>query len=295
MIIDSHQHFWDITKDDYTWLTPDAGSIYRSFGPDDLLKEMKTSRVDYAITVQAANTHDDTRRMLEQAQANAQIAGVVAWLPLEDPGATAETLEEYFQSSVSSYLKGVRHLMHDEPDEDWIVRPDVMASLELLAERELPLDFIALWPKHIAHIPTLCRAIPDLTIVLDHLGKPNPFRSMPRQWADDLAKIARHDNVFVKYSGLNTPVGLSQPCHFSAQDIHPFLRVAHDAFGPDRILWGSDWPISLTNGSYRNWLEASVAAAEMLGQSARDKIMAGNAVDVYRLNLGGLRAHAPGK
>lgn len=287
MIIDSHQHFWDITKNDYTWLTPDSDKIYRTFGPDDLLYEMKANGVDHAITVQAANTHGDTRRMLEQARANAQIAGVVAWLPLEDPSAAAEALEAHLQSSVSPYLKGIRHLMHEEPDESWIIRPEVMTSLELLAERELPLDFIALWPKHIAHIPTLCRAIPNLTIILDHLGKPNSCRPVAQQWANDLVEIAQYDDVFVKYSGLNTPMGLSKSHHFSAQDILPFLRIAHKSFGENRILWGSDWPISLTNGSYRSWLEISMAAVEMLGQSTRHRIMAGNSIDVYRLNLRG--------
>ena len=184
MIIDSHQHFWDLDRVEYPWLVPEYGPIYRSFHPDELEPQIRAAGVDRTVLVQSANSFADTDAMLAQAAAHDWIGAVVGWVPLEDAPAAAAALDERYARQPR--LRGVRHLNHNEADPDWLVRPDVIAGLRVLAARGLVFEVVAVYPLHLGHVPTLARACPDLRIVIDHLAKPPIASGDLTAWKRDL-------------------------------------------------------------------------------------------------------------
>lgn len=200
-VVDAHQHLWDLERGEYEWLSPEYGPLYRTFTPEELEPQLRRAGVDATVLVQAADTLDDTESMLAVADRFAWVAGVVGWLPLSDPGGRDAALERF---TAHPAFRGVRHLIHEEPDTDWVLQDAVQAGLRALAARGLTFDVVAVLPRHLEHVPVLARAIPDLRIVVDHLAKP-PIKDRGWQpWADLLAAAAEHPNVFAKLSGLNT-------------------------------------------------------------------------------------------
>jgi len=279
VIVDAHHHLWDLSRGiAYPWLTPALGPIHRSFAGDDLAPLLAAEGIDRTVIVQCANSHEDTDYLLEQADAYPFIAGVVGWAPLLEPEACAATLERRCDDA---HFKGVRHLVHDEPDPDWLARPEVTASLKLVASHRLPLDVPAVYPRHLQHVARLARALPDLLLVIDHLAKP-PFRREPlERWAELLRAAAAQPNVVAKLSGLDTAVGAPD---WTAEELRPAFDVALDAFGPHRLLAGSDWPVSVLGGGYARVWEATDALLAPLSESERAAILAGTATRVYRLS-----------
>lgn len=176
MIVDAHQHFWNIETGDYPWLTPDAGVLYRTYAPEDLAPELQAAGVDATILVQAADSYAETDAMLAQADAHPFIAGVVGWVPLTRTEEAAEAIARYGKHRK---FVGVRHLIHEEPDPDWLVRESVLESLGLLAAAGLTFDVVSLLPRHLEHVVTIAERHPELRIVIDHLSKP---RIKDREW-----------------------------------------------------------------------------------------------------------------
>ena len=170
MIVDSHQHFWDLEEVAYPWLVPDYGPIYRTFTPAELEPQLRAAGVERTVLVQSANSFEDTDSMLRHAAAHEWIGAVVGWVPLEDHVAAARVLDDAYLADPK--FKGIRHLNHEEADPDWLVRPSVIDGLKVLEERGLVYEVVAVHPLHLGHVPTLARACPDLTIVVDHLAKP---------------------------------------------------------------------------------------------------------------------------
>ena len=170
MIVDSHQHFWDLERVEYPWLVPEFGPIYRTFSPDELEPQLQAAGVDSTVLVQSANSFEDTDSMLAHAAERPWIGAVVGWVPLEDPSAAARALDERYL--LDPHVRGIRHLNHAESDPDWLVRPAVLEGLRVLQARDLVYEVVAVHPLHLGHVPTLARALPDLTIVVDHLAKP---------------------------------------------------------------------------------------------------------------------------
>lgn len=278
--IDAHQHFWSLGEVEYPWLTASSEfeAILRDFEPADLEPLLRKAGIGYCITVQAANSFADTDAMLARADEHAWIAGVVGWVPLLDPAAASRALERYCRHRA---FRGVRHLVHDEADPDWLLRPPVRDSLALLAERGLVFEIPAVFPRHLVHVPGLASELPELRIVIDHLGKPPIASGSLEPWAGELARAAACPNVYAKVSGLNTVA----PADWTAEDLRPFVDVAVDVFGPDRLMLGSDWPVCLMAGDYgRVWSEL-VAALDDLPAAGRDAVLGGTAVGVYRLEL----------
>jgi L-fuconolactonase len=277
VVIDAHQHFWNLSRNDYPWLTPDAVPIYRSFEPADLEPELVRFGIDRTVLVQAADSAADTAYMLELADRHPWIGAVVAWVPLEEPDRAARDLERL---ATHAKVRGVRHLIHQEADPDWLVRDRVLAGLEAVAAFGLSFDVVAEFPNHLRHVPTVAERIPDLNLVIDHLAKP-PIRSGERStWDQELARAARYPQVTAKVSGLNTA---ADPANWSAADLAPYVAHAVDCFGPDRLMFGSDWPVLLQAGDYgRVWRET---AALLAGLPAADRaaILGGTAARVYRI------------
>ena len=276
--VDAHQHFWSLGEVDYPWLTgSEYGPIRRDFGPQDLEPLLDDAGIARTITVQAANSFADTDAMLARAERHPWIAGVTGWVPLLTPRDAARALERYVNHAA---FCGVRHLVHDEADPDWLLRGAVRDSLGLLAECDVVFEIPAVFPRHLAHVPALADELPGLRIVIDHLGKPPIASGKLEPWAAQLAAAAAYPNVYAKVSGLNTA---ADPERWSADDLRPFVEVALDAFGPDRLMFGSDWPVCLMAGDYRRVWSETLRVLDGAPAEARNAVLGGTATAVYGL------------
>lgn len=277
-VVDAHQHLWDLERGEYEWLSPEYGPLYRTFTPEELEPQLRRAGVDATVLVQAADTLDDTESMLAVADRFAWVAGVVGWLPLSDPGGRDAALERF---TAHPAFRGVRHLIHEEPDPDWVLQDAVQAGLRALAARGLTFDVVAVLPRHLEHVPVLARAIPDLRIVVDHLAKP-PIKDRGWQpWADLLAAAAEHPNVFAKLSGLNTA---ADPERWAAADLQPYIDHAIGCFGADRLMFGGDWPVAILAGDYQKVWEHTNRALGGLSDDERAAVLGGTAVAFYGLH-----------
>jgi L-fuconolactonase len=279
-VIDAHQHLWDPATGGYPWLTPDLGPIHRAYGPGDAEPHLRATGVDRCILVQAADSYADTDSMLAVADHWPRVAAVVGWVPLMRPAEAAEALDRY---RADARFVGVRHLIHDDPDPDWLLRPEVSDGLRLLAERGLSFDVVAVLPRHLEHVPVLAEAHPDLRLFIDHLAKPPIAAGEWEPWAGLLAAAARFPNVAAKISGLDTA---ADPEKYRAADLRRYVDHAFDCFGSDRLLFGTDWPISELAGGYERWWEVVRELLEPLPAGERSAILGGNARRWYRVPTG---------
>jgi L-fuconolactonase len=280
MIVDSHQHFWDLDEVAYPWLVPDYGPIYRTFTPAELEPQLRAAGVERTVLVQAANSFEDTDSMLRHAARHEWIGAVVGWVPLEDHRAAAQALDERYLADPK--FKGIRHLNHEEADPDWLVRPAVIDGLRVLEERGLVYEVVSVHPLHLGHVPTLAQACPGLAIVIDHLAKPPIVRRDYAAWKADLRAAAALPNVHAKISGLNTAADWQS---WTAADLEEPVGFALEVFGPKRLLFGSDWPVAILAGDYaRVWRETN-AVLDRLGVSGpdRDAILGDNAASLYSI------------
>ena len=285
VIVDAHQHFWVYGTYQTSWMEmpPYTGDpafmpIRRSFHPHDLWPELTAVGVHATIAVEAADAPKENDALLTQARTHDWIAGVVGWLPLERPKEAERILEILGRERK---FVGVRHLINVEPDPDWILRKNVIEGLRVLARHGLVFDYVGILPRHLEHVPVLAREIPDLRIVLDHLGKPPIASREFEPWGTLLTRAARAPNVYAKISGLDTGDGE----RLSALDLAPYFDHALEMFKPERLMIGSDWPVAVIRGGYRKvWQEMQTMLARV-SQDERDRIMGGTAIDVYRLPI----------
>ncbi len=278
VIVDSHQHFWDPEKGAYPWLVPEYGPIYRAFSPSELEPQLVAAGIDRTVLVQAANSYADTDSMLAQAAAYDWIGAVVGWVPLEDPAESARVLDETY--TANPWFKGIRHLNHEEADPDWLVRPAVIDGLRVLQDRGLVYEVVAVYPLHLPHVPALAGACPDLAIVIDHLAKPPIASGDYDGWKADLRAAAELPNVHAKVSGLNTAADWGS---WSAADLVEPVGFALEVFGPERLMFGSDWPVAILAGDYaRVWNETNAVLDRLaVGDADRVAILGGNAASLY--------------
>jgi L-fuconolactonase len=286
--IDAHQHVWDRARADYPWLQRDEHApIARAFGFAELAPQLDAAGVDATVLVQASDDPRDTALMLEVAAAERRVVGVVATAPLESPDATAEVLDRYGDDPV---VVGVRTLIHDQPDPRWLVRGPVLESLALLDEAGLVFDVVAVLPEHLECALVVAERLPGLRLVLDHLGHPPlPDGGDPR-WASLLAGLAEHPQVAAKVSGLY-PSG-DPPVAERTERIRPAFEHALERFGPERLLYGGDWPVSVLHGGYRVTWASLAPLLDGLPDGDRRSILGGTAARWYRLDPERLRAAA---
>ena len=275
--IDTHQHFWNLNKVAYSWLSPTFGPIYATFGPRDLQPQLKAAGIDKTVLVQSANSYEDTVSMLTQAEDYDWIGAVIGWVPLLDPDQARKDLERY---SKHPKFRGIRHLIHDEPDPDWVVQPKVFEGLRVLAEFGMIFEVVAVFPNHLKHVPALAERVPGLTLVIDHLAKPPIKDKQMGAWAEQLAAAARYPNVYAKVSGLNTAADWE---NWSAADLKPYIDLAIDQFSANRLMVGSDCPVCILAGDYAKvWAETN-RALEGHSPAERDAILGATAQKVYRM------------
>jgi L-fuconolactonase len=276
MKIDTHQHFWDLSEVAYPWLIPAYGVIYDTFTPAQLAPQVKAAGIDKTVLVQSANSYEDTASMLVHADYNDWIGAVIGWVNLLDPQETESRIQMYKKHPK---FRGIRHLIHTEPDPNWVVQPVVIESLKVLAAHEMIFEVVAVFPNHLVHVPTLAEHIPDLRMVIDHLAKPPIATREMGVWADQFRAASQAPNVYAKVSGLNT----AATPDWTAADLKPYIDYAAQCFGAHRLMFGSDWPVCILQGDYAGVWTATQQA--LMGHSAADvdAILGGTAQQVYRL------------
>ncbi len=278
LVVDAHQHFWDPARAAYPWMTDELVAIRRRFAPEDLRPLLRAAGVDRTILVQTRSSLAETREFLALADEHEFVAGVVGWIDLTAPE-VAGVLADLRGGPGGAKLVGIRHQVHDEPDERWLLRPDVRRGLRAVADAGLAYDLLVRTRELPAALET-AREFADLRFVVDHIAKP-PIRSGAiREWAARLEPAASLPNVHCKLSGMVTEADWSA---WRVEHLVPYVRRVLDWFGAGRCMFGSDWPVCLLAASYAGVLEASRQALEGVAATDRERIFGANAVEFYRL------------
>lgn len=275
--IDAHQHFWNLETGEYPWLTPDAGVLYRTFEPSDLEPRLQAAGIDGTVLVQSASSSADTNAMLRQADCHPWIAAVIGWVPLHQPAEASRLLDELVQHPK---FRGVRHPMHAEPDPDWVQQPEMLDGLRALADRHLVFELITGVPRHLQHVPLLAEKLPNLTLVIDHLGNPPIATGTLEPWASQIAAASLYPNVFAKVSGLMT---IARRADLAPSDLAPYIDHALTSFGADRLMFGSDWPVCLQACDFEGVLAVVRSVLAGHTEDEIDAVLGETAVRVYNL------------
>jgi L-fuconolactonase len=277
-VIDAHHHFWQIDRPfDYRWLdAPDKTPIRRTYLPDDLRPRLAAAGIDRTVLVQTQHDLDENRWALALAEKNDFIAGVVGWVDLASPDCEAQ-LEEFIEHPK---FVGVRHIIQDEPDDDFAIRPAVIRGLKVLERCGVPFDLL-FYVKHLRHAATLARALPDLPMVIDHLAKPRIKDRATDDWLPHFREAASFPNVYCKVSGMVTEADWR---NWTPADLKPYVQTALELFGPDRCMFGSDWPVCELAGSYQQVRDALAEALGPLSESESAAVWGGTAKRFYRLD-----------
>ena len=275
MKIDSHQHFWryDAVRD--AWITDSMAMLRSDFLPEHLAAECAANGMDASIAVQADQSENETMFLLDLAEKNKRIAGVVGWVDLLSPR-VGERLE-YF--SHSSKLRGFRHIAQSEPDDRFLARENFVEGVAQLRAFGFTYD-ILIYPRQLPAAIELVARLPEQRFVVDHLAKPEIKSGKMAPWAAQMKEVAQNKNVFCKLSGLVTEADWK---HWKAGDFKPYLDVVFDAFGAHRLMFGSDWPVCLLAATYRQVKQIVEEYVKGFFQSDKEKIFGGNAARFYGL------------
>ncbi len=274
MRIDSHQHFWDLKKLSYPWMPPPPSVLAKNYLPPDLKPHLEAARFDGCVTVQAAQT-EEAEWMLSLSDQYPFIKGVVAWVDLKDEnvGRRLDQLQKHPR------FKGVRHLIHDEPDNRWALQPGVLRGLKEMERRDIPFDLL-LRPQHLPVVQPLIDQLPKLRMVIDHIAKPLIKDRVMEPWARQMETVSKHPLLYVKVSGMITE---ADPKNWKPSDLSPYVHHVYQLWGPERCMFGSDWPVCLLAGSWKQVLAAFTQAIGPLKQEDRNKVLGETAVKFYGL------------
>jgi L-fuconolactonase len=280
LTIDTHLHSWNLDRVAYPWLVPAFGPIARTFEPAELMPQLEPAGVTRAVFVQAANSYADTEYMFEQAAGHPWIAGVVGWVSLLFPDVAGRAIKRFKRNPL---FRGMRHLIHNEADPMWLLQAEVIEGLKLLADAGLSFDVVATLPEHMECIPVIGEKVPNLRMVIDHLGQPPIASGGLGRWGDDLKAAAENPNVYAKISGLGTTSGNWDG--WTAEDVKPYVEYAIETFGPDRCMVGGDWPVSVLAGGYGKAWAAYRSILASYPAAVQAKVLSGTAIEFYGLQL----------
>jgi L-fuconolactonase len=275
MKIDSHQHFWKYNPLEYGWIDQTMELLQRDFMPSDLETNLTKNNISGTIAVQARQTLGETAWLLELASKNSSIKGVIGWIDL-----CANDLEDQLtELSKNKKLVGIRHVLHDELDDLFMLRNDFKNGIRSLKKYNLAYDLL-IFPKHLKIACDLVSDFPDQRFVIDHLSKPEIKSGTFEPWKSDIEKLARFNNVYCKLSGMVTEAELN---NWNQSTFDPYIEIIYNAFGPNRLMIGSDWPVCLLGGDYSEIMAITVNYISKFEVSIQNKIMGENAIEFYRL------------
>jgi len=279
-VVDAHQHFWDPSTAEYPWMTDELAVIRRPFTPDDLRPLLAKTGVDFTILVQTRSSLEETREFLALAAQTDFIAGVVGWVDLTDP-AMGSALNSLKAGRGGGSLVGIRHQVHDEDDPRWLLREDVQRGIRAVAEADLTYDLLVR-TRELEAALEVARRIPEARFVIDHIAKPPIKTGALTEWEEAMAPFGDLANVSCKLSGMVTEADWA---NWKPDDLVPYVQRVLGWFGPDRLLFGSDWPVCLVAASYETVVDASRHALGDLPTVAGAKIFGENAIRTYQLDL----------
>ena len=276
MKIDSHQHYWHFNTADYGWMGENMSVIKRDFLPSDLLPELKSIDFDGSVAVQARQSLEETNWLLQLADEHPHIKGVVGWLDLQS---------EQAEEQIAAFAKhpkavGVRHVIHDEEDLDFMLRPAFICGVQMLEKYDMAYD-ILIFPKHLTNTIEFVKQFSNKqTFVIDHIAKPLIKDGIVSPWKEDIAALATFPNVYCKLSGMVTEADWNT---WTPENIRPYLDVIMEAFGPERILIGSDWPVCLVAGKYSEVMQVVTDYISTFTEKEQALMLGGNAVKAYKI------------
>jgi L-fuconolactonase len=274
MTIDAHHHLWKYTAADYGWIAPDQNVIRRDFLPADLEPLMHHFGIEGTVAVQARQTLEETAWLLGLSERHPLIRGVVGWVPLTDGAGVKRSLEKF---AGNRRLRGVRHVVQDEPDPRYILRKDFNEGVSALHGFGLRYDILVFERQLPAAIEFVDRH-PNQTFILDHIAKPRIKEKIISPWDRNMRELAKRQNVYCKLSGMVTEADTQR---WTPRDLQPYIDVVLAAFGPRRIMYGSDWPVMLLAGDYMRWHGTVTNAIAKLSKAEQDRIMGGTAAQAY--------------
>ena len=275
MRIDAHHHFWRYNSDEYDWIDDSMSCLRRDFLPGDLKPELDRAGFDAAIAVQTRQTLEETKWLLELAEASPFIAGVIGWVDLRSPNLRAQ-LQEFARNLK---LLGVRHIVQSEPDDRFLLQPEFLRGIHVLEEFDLTYD-ILIYPRHLAVATEFVQHFPRQRFVLDHLAKPLIKSGSLEPWSSGIRDLAQFPNVFCKLSGLVTEADWKS---WKPEHIAPYLDVALECFGPGRLMIGSDWPVCTVAGSYYQVMNIVMEYFSSYPGQVRNAILGGTAEKFWKL------------
>jgi L-fuconolactonase len=274
MKIDSHHHFWRYSAEEYGWIGDEMSRLRRDFLPTDLEQEIRAAGIDGVVSVQARQTLEETSDLLAFAEGNSFIRGVVGWVPLVDSAVRGD-LEKF---SCAENLKGVRHVIQDEPDERYILRDDFNRGIAMLRDFELVYD-ILIFEKHLPYTLQFVDRHPK-QVLLDHIAKPRIADDLLSPWQSFIVELSHRPNVYCKVSGMATEADWQG---WSEKQLRPYFDTVLSAFGPKRLMFGSDWPVCLLAVEYGEWHKLVTGWAAELSESEQARILGETAIEAYKL------------
>ncbi|MFF3515156.1 amidohydrolase family protein [Streptomyces sp. NPDC002573] len=280
-LVDAHHHVWDLAVRDQEWITgPELAPLRRTFSLSDFRPLTNRAGVAATVMVQTVTVPEETPEMLAQAASDPLVAGVVGWTGLTAPDVT-DTLARLRELPGGGRLVGIRHQVQSESDPRWLVREDVLRALSAVADAGLTYDLVVR-PHQLPAATAAARRLPGLSFVLDHIGKPAIASGALERWATELRALAAEPNIFCKLSGLVTEADWHG---WTVDDLRPFAETVLDAFGPDRVMYGSDWPVRTVAADYGEVLDAARALTVGISVDERARVFGGTAVNAYRLRV----------
>jgi L-fuconolactonase len=273
-MIDAHHHLWKYSPAEYGWITPQMPAIRRDFLPAQLEELMHHFGIEGTVAVQARQTLEETSWLLSLAEKHPLIRGVVGWVPLTEGAGVKRHLERF---AGNHGLRGVRHVIHDEADPRYILRDDFNAGVRALREFGLRYD-ILIFERHLPAAIEFVDRHPNQVFILDHVAKPRIKERIISPWDHNMRDLAKRQNVYCKLSGMATEADLER---WTPEDLQPYIDVALAAFGPRRLMYGSDWPVLLLAGDYARWFGTVSNAISKLSKAEQERIMGGTAAEAY--------------
>ncbi|HTF44699.1 MAG TPA: amidohydrolase family protein [Terriglobales bacterium] len=273
--IDAHHHLWKYSREQYPWMADNMDELRRDFLVDDLSRVLREASIQGVVTVQARQMLEETEWLLGLAEGNDFMQGVVGWVPLVEEGVRYQ-LDKL---SVHTKLKAVRHVLHDEPDDFYMLRGDFNRGVAHLKDFNLRYD-ILVFERQLPQTIEFVDRHPQQVFIVDHIAKPRIKDGLLSPWRENMVELGRRENVYCKLSGMVTEANWAG---WTESDLQPYFEIAMEAFGPGRLMFGSDWPVILLASSYQRWLETVQCAISGLSPDEQTQILSGTATTAYQL------------